>query len=351
MTKIFFQIKNNIYSHVYKNFSECRLKHYDAALIYINSPQDFDKNFLKVQHCTDVIIAFAKYSSALEKHIAANLKYFKEVRVLRSFSGNWFICYLNKPAENFAMYVVTHKKLPTEHIEKLPADYKIIHAGKALTDDFGYIGDDTGDNISNLNPNLNELTALYWIWKNSSESLIGLSHYRRFFTDSDEEKNFMTYVDRNFAYEKILTKDQALKILKNFDVIVTKPANRGTIWFEDLVNDLELANFALSTVRKHLMRVHPEDVDAFDYLINTSLFYCKNMFVARRYVFDDYCKWLFSFYLDATREVMNNKTYENVVKRNTRLMGFLAERVQTVWLMKNNLRIKELYIIEKLNGL
>ena len=347
----FFQIKYNIYSHVYKNFSDCRIKHYDTALIYVNSPQEFDKNFIKIKHCADVIITFAKYNSVLEKHISANLRYFKEVGVLRSFSGNWFICHQNKPAENFAMYVVTHKKLPAEHVEKLPADYKIIHAGKSLAEDFGYIGDDTGDNISNLNPNLNELTALYWMWKNTSHTVIGLSHYRRFFTDSDEEKNFMSFIDRNFEYKKILSKEQALKLLKKFDIIVTKPANRSTIWYEDLNDDLELTNFALSTVRKHLLRVHPEYVDAFDYLVNTTLFYCKNMFVARKYVFDAYCEWFFSFYIDATREVMNSSTYEKSNRKTSRLMGFLAERVQTVWLMKSNLRIKELYIIEKLNGL
>ena len=345
----FFQIKDNVYTHVYKNFSECRLKYYDAALIYVDSPQEFDKNVSQVEQCADVIITFAKYHSELEKYIVANSKNFNEVRVLRSFSGQWLICRQNKPPQDFAMYVVTHKKLPAEHVEKLPADYKIIHAGKALSEDLGYIGDDTGDNISKLNPNINELTALYWMWKNTSHSVTGLSHYRRFFTDSNDEKNFMIYMDKNFSYEKILTKEKALKILDTCDIILTKPANRSSIWYEDLNEDLELTNFALSTVKKHLLRVHPEYVDAFDYLVNTSLFYCKNMFVARKYVFDAYCEWFFSFYLDATREVMNSKVYEKSDRKTARLMGYLAERVQTVWLMKNHLRIKELYIIERLD--
>lgn len=30
----------------------------------------------------------------------------------------------------------------------------------------GYIGDNTGDNISLRNPNYCELTGLYWAWKN-----------------------------------------------------------------------------------------------------------------------------------------------------------------------------------------
>ena len=232
-------------------------------------------------------------------------------------------------------------------VENLPADYKIIHAGKSLSENLGYYGDDTGDNISRLNPYINELTALYWMWKNTSESIIGLSHYRRFFTSSNDEKNFMSYADRNFEYEKILTKEQAVNILRDFDIITTKPAHRHTIWYEDLNDDLELTDFALSTVRKHLMRVHPEYVDAFDYLVKTSYFYCKNMFVTRRYIFNAYCEWFFSFYLDATREVLNSDVYKKSADKPERLMGWLAERIQTVWLMKNHLRIKELFIIEK----
>lgn len=57
----------------------------------------------------------------------------------------------------------------------------------------GFIGDDTGDNISRLNKNYAELTAHYWILKNylptAKEEYIGLCHYRRFlhFGRNEEE--------------------------------------------------------------------------------------------------------------------------------------------------------------------
>ena len=76
-----------------------------------------------------------------------------------------------------------------------------IHAGRSLAcekskdgtmskDDYDWllkntIGDNTGENISSRNREFNELTAIYWAWKNydklGNPDFIGLNHYRRFF--------------------------------------------------------------------------------------------------------------------------------------------------------------------------
>ena len=76
-----------------------------------------------------------------------------------------------------------------------------IHCGRALAceaskdgkiseEDYRWmldnmIGDDTGDNISDLNREFNEMTAIYWAWKNydklGNPDYIGLNHYRRLF--------------------------------------------------------------------------------------------------------------------------------------------------------------------------
>lgn len=59
--------------------------------------------------------------------------------------------------------------------------YIPLQVGKALHPDIdlGMRCDNEGDNISDENGYLCELTALYWIWKNVKADAKGLFHYRR----------------------------------------------------------------------------------------------------------------------------------------------------------------------------
>ena len=108
--------------------------------------------------------------------------------------------------------VATHKQywMPEDKI------YLPIHVGRVEKADLGYLGDDTGDNISAKNANYCELTGLYWAWKNLKCDYIGLCHYRRYFahavSGSDMEKKKLAILQRT-DYEKLL---------KQYDVIVTK---------------------------------------------------------------------------------------------------------------------------------
>lgn len=94
--------------------------------------------------------------------------------------------------------VATHKKyqMPSDQMYipiHVGADGKKDAEGNDL--DFGYIKDNTGDNISNLNPSFCELTGLYWAWKNLDADYIGLVHYRRHFSKKRKVgfENVLTY--------------------------------------------------------------------------------------------------------------------------------------------------------------
>ena len=331
--KVLPAIMENVYSHVYKNFSEIGHKRYDAALLIERKPIDFISTFTFLEKFTDTVITFSRTDGELEKYILNNLNNFEEVHGTNSEAVKWFFAKRHTKPEDFCIYVVTHK--PTPHDGKLPDEYKIIHAGRALKEDLGYLGDNTGENISHLNLYINEITALYWMWKNTSHTVIGLCHYRRFFTEAG---------DLAFSYDKILTKDAALKLLERYDIIVSSIGYEMMTQHELIRNDCgeELTNFAEGVIKKHLLKNQPDYLESFETVMKLVAIYKCNMFVARRDIFETYCKWLFSFYIDATEEVLRTIDLENLPWSPRRLMSFYAERMLHVWLMKNRLRIKEL---------
>lgn len=80
------------------------------------------------------------------------------------------------------IFIMTHKKF----LEPAEPGYIPLHVGRAVSQDLGYIGDDTGDHISEQNCYYGELTGLYWLWKNYHDTdIIGICHYRRFFVDQE----------------------------------------------------------------------------------------------------------------------------------------------------------------------
>ena len=89
-----------------------------------------------------------------------------------------------KDKVDIKVIIATHKKY------RMPEDklYLPLHVGaEGKTDeegnplDLGYQKDNTGENISELNPSFCELTGLYWAWKNLDADYVGLAHYRRHF--------------------------------------------------------------------------------------------------------------------------------------------------------------------------
>ena len=98
------------------------------------------------------------------------------------------------------IYVMTHKKYSKPNLP----EYIMMQVGAALHDDFGYLTDNTGNNISEKNPNFCELTGIYWLWNNVSCDIIGICQYRRYFI-----------INENF-----MNQQQVESILKNHDVIL-----------------------------------------------------------------------------------------------------------------------------------
>ena len=325
----FYPIMENVYRKIYRSFDECKFHHFDALLLTAErTPEEFIDVVIETNDLAEEIWTFIRKNSPLENWMRTNHTIFEDVKFSTLENGSWHIIKKFTPPVDLCVYVVTHKdaKFPM-----LPEGYKFIHAGHALAkNDFGYQGDDTGDNISQLNPFLDEVTALYWIWKNTKHTTLGLCQYRRFFTTAD---------DKIFSYDKILTADDALKILERYDIIVAK-IYIGRLQRELIRTDCgrTLTTLGETILKKHLRQAQPDYLDALDYVLNSKSFYRCNMFVTRRNIFDAYCRWLFSFIIDATE-------VDTTPPKRRRVMGYFAERMLTVWLLRNRLRINELNVM------
>lgn len=201
-------------------------------------------------------------------------------------------------------------------------DWEIpIQVGRSLTEQrITLIGDDTGENISHKNKEYCELTALYWIWKNDKSAYAGLCHYRRHFALCTEELERLAYSD----IDVVLT----IPIL-NF------PNVKATYAHDHVESDW---NVMMDAIEK----LAPAYLDTARRLQEGVFYYGYNMFIARKEILNHYCQWLFPilFYCEKKCEKKED-TYQN------RYIGFLAERLLSIYFLHNENQYKIVHIRKK----
>ena len=229
------------------------------------------------------------------------------------------------------IYIATHKEFQSPGF----AGYVPLQVGAALHDDFGYLRDDTGDNISTKNPNFCELTGLYWIWKNTEDEYKGLVHYRRFFGKSNLSKDF----------KDVYTYDELVEMLSHCDMVVPYIE-----YFKENAKDEILMQCCTTGIFDELSNVLAELYP--DYLVTYNEYFSQkksilfNMLFCRNTIFDAYCEWLFDILFELERRV-DLSSLDDYQKR---LFGFLSERLLNVWILKNSISTKNCSIINSDNN-
>lgn len=64
------------------------------------------------------------------------------------------------------------------------------------------------------------------------------------------------------------------------------------------------------------------------------------MFVMKTQYYDDYCFWLFTILFEVEKRV-DISTYDSY---QSRIFGFLAERMFNIWLLHHKLKVKEIKV-------
>ena len=341
-------IHENLYGKIYRTLDDCRYRHFDAVLLTDErEPDEFVDAMIKTDALSQNVLTFVRRGSLLESWLTSSQNIFADVKTFSVAGGAWWLIEKRAPVD-VGVYVVTHKDAKLS----APEGYRVIHAGHInAAQTFGDVTDDTGDNISELNPFLDEITALYWVWKNTSHTHTGIVHYRRLLTDVNQPNR----PDNRYIFhaENILSASKILQLLDDYDIIthtefMSKRTQRELMILSTKQPALVAA--AEEIVRRHLQRTHPDYLATFDDVMNGSVFFAYGIFVTRRKIFDDYCAWLFSFIIDATIELRDTVTLgghrlTDAPHVYSRMMSFFAERMLTVWLTNNRLRIKTLPIM------
>ena len=192
----------------------------------------------------------------------------------------------------------------------------------------GFTGDNTGDNISEKNATFCELTGLYWSWKNLEADYVGLVHYRRYFTRK-EVHNIKAKKDQ------ILRAEEWKNILSVYPVVV---ADKRNYYIETNRSHYNHAHpsIGLDETERIIQEKNPEYSDAFTTVMNRTWAHMFNMFVMRQDLFDSYCQWLFAvlFELEKRLDISSFDAY------NSRVFGFVGERLLDVWIEKNQIVYK-----------
>ena len=215
------------------------------------------------------------------------------------------------------VYVISHSKEDIQKIDMGEDIYVPLFVGRDGKDNFGYLSDDTGDNISFKNPNYCEMTGFYWMCKNSDADIIGLVHYRRYFSKT--------------IFGKVITKKDIEETLKNYDLIIPEKNVyiKGNVYDNvgpNLIKHIYLA-------RKAIEKLYPEYLDSFDNIMNNNSLSFFNMFIGSKELMNNYCTWIFS--------ILDELDGQFDLTLQPRLPGVLTELLFNVWIDYNNLKTKE----------
>ena len=198
-------------------------------------------------------------------------------------------------------------------------------------------GDDTGDNISYLNREFCEATALYWAWKNydklGNPDYIGLMPYRRHlcFDLTNEEKVeakfgaiYNSKINSDYVKKYRLTEENIKNTIKNYDIITCEKEDVSLVGAQNVrdiwnIND-KLHVEDIDYIVKKMGEMYPNYKEISQEYLTGSHAYLKNIIILKKEIFMEFCEMLFGV-LFACKDLY--KKYENPQER--RVLAYMSE--------------------------
>lgn len=210
--------------------------------------------------------------------------------------------------------------------------YLPLQIGAAGQADCGMVRDDTGDNLSALNPYYSELTGLYWAWRNLTCDYVGLVHYRRYLAG---RQIFVA----NGKRHKILSAAEVAQLLTTADVILPRPR----YYAESLYRHYAQTTYPepLRITGEIIREKYPAYAAEFEQLKYRRHAHMLNMFVMKKDLLDEYCRWLFDILGELQRRI-DVKQYNAF---HARLFGRIGELLLDVWLRTKKVKYREVKVV------
>lgn len=182
--------------------------------------------------------------------------------------------------------------------------------------------DNTHNNISHLNPVINEITGIYWVAKNvSSFKFIGFCHYRRWFKHIGDVK-------QNLRLEKWLS-------LGSKRIVLVEPY----VMEFNLIEHFDYRHIPgkFDVVLNILSEYDKEYYNkGSNYFLGNKL-YPFNMMILKTNDLNDYVNWLYPLI-----ELLIEKCEINSTDRyQKRLLGFATERLTGYYFISREYKIRE----------
>lgn len=319
----FYPICRNMYTKIIKSFEELPAEKEKTA-IYLDNPKKADAMLSRLLAVSSKIYISLDYQ---DREGYRKIKEWCENKAFSFcvFNSNFkrILCVNAIPYKTTNIYIACHKEFSVPNVP----NYIPLWLGDSRNNIRGYQEDKEAPSISQLNAKINECTGLYWMWKHASCEYIGMVHYRRYFVNNLEDKSLLTCEE----IREILNKYDIITAQKVYEIIPLREQLEITVEREAFQSGMEL-------IRQIIKRRQPAYAEAFETVMDGNVMFPCNMMITSKEIFDRYCRWLFSIIIEAA-ESIDVSQYDDYSKR---IIGFLAERLFTVWLMKQPLRIKEM---------
>ncbi len=171
------------------------------------------------------------------------------------------------------------------------------------------------DNISPKYDYYGELTAIYWIWKNSMADYIGINYQDKYFR-------------YNMRSNSIANDQDIEKMLLENDIVLSYKA---PLKFN--IKD-RLSCEIINTVREIIVKICPDYEKNYLEVIEENLFFEENLFITNKTVFYNYCKWLFLITFEYEKIEVD---LEDMTLRKTNY-NLLSKILFNTWINKQNLK-------------